>query len=388
MQRRTLLAGSAAGAGLLAATLSGATPALAAPATTSGTNLRRAQQSMSALLTYFAVADDSHLLREQYPATGDNPYSYEWPFSQAHVAALDLLGADPGPAARSRLATFAAGQERYWEPTSTTGVAGYASYPPAPYGNGGDLFYDDNEWVGLAKIQQHLLTGDRAALDRAGHIFDLAVSGWDTDASHAAPGGVYWAQGQYTDRNTVSNMPAALLGARLHQITRRAATLRWATRMYDWARSNLLSPDNLYWDHISPTGTIEKTYWSYNQGIPLAAALILYKVTGEQHYLTDARAVADAAYSYYLTGGRLADQPVFFNSMLFKAGLLLENADGGNRWRAAMSSYADHLWDSVRDPATGLFPTQGTSTALLDQGAATQIFAVLAWPRKQCALLY
>ena len=56
-------------------------------------------------------------------------------------------------------------------------------------GNGGDKFYDDNEWVGLAKLQLYLTSGDKAALERAKAIFKLVVSGWDTDASHPAPGG-------------------------------------------------------------------------------------------------------------------------------------------------------------------------------------------------------
>ncbi|MGA8115975.1 MAG: glycoside hydrolase family 76 protein [Actinocatenispora sp.] len=386
MHRRTFVAG-ALGATVTAAVLGEAAPAVAGGA--DRTHRDRAERSMAALRRYFSVPDDSGLLRETHPAGGDNPYSYEWPFSQAHVAALDLLGVDGSRAARRRVADFAAGQERYWEDTSSTGVAGYASYAVAPYGDGGDLFYDDNEWVGLAKVQQHLLTGDRAALHRAGQIFDLVVSGWDDDSSHAAPGGVFWAQGPYTDRNTVSNMPGALLGARLAQLTHRADTLRWATRMYGWAREHLLSPDGLYWDHLTLDGTVEKTFWSYNQGIPIAAALILHQATGERRYRDDARAVADAAFGYYVTGGRLTGQPLYFNSMLFKAGLMLENAFGGDRYRAAMADYAGYLWDEVRDPATGLFPTQDDgSTQLLDQAAAVQIDAVLAWPRRQCAKLY
>jgi predicted alpha-1,6-mannanase (GH76 family) len=107
-----------------------------------------------------------------------------------------------------------------------------------PYGNGGDFFYDDNEWVGLFDVQRFLMTGDRTALTRAEQIFELVKSGWDTDASHAAPGGVFWTQATWShDRNTVSNMPGAELGLRLYQLTRQPSYLDWSRRMYDWTNA-------------------------------------------------------------------------------------------------------------------------------------------------------
>lgn len=45
----------------------------------------------SALGRHFGTNDGSGLVREQVPATADDkPYSYEWPYSQVHIAALDL----------------------------------------------------------------------------------------------------------------------------------------------------------------------------------------------------------------------------------------------------------------------------------------------------------
>src|SRR5690242_3467648 len=68
----------------VAGLLPGPPPASAAPAD-------RAAVSYAALLRVFAVDDGSQLFHERYPvAAGDNPYSYEWPFSQVHGATLDL----------------------------------------------------------------------------------------------------------------------------------------------------------------------------------------------------------------------------------------------------------------------------------------------------------
>jgi Glycosyl hydrolase family 76 len=223
---------------LLCTVLSG--PAAAAPPPS---NTQRAATSWAALQRYFAVQGGSGLYHEQYPVQpADNAYSYEWPFSQAHVAALDLSGM-PGPAAsgyRDALAQTDSAQMHYWSDKGTTGLPGFASYVMPPLGSGGDFFYDDNEWVGLQDMQHYALYRDPASLQQAQAIFRLVESGWDTDPSHADPGGVFWTQaGWSSDRNTVSNMPGAELGLRLYQITRDQSYLDWALKMYRWTNTYL-----------------------------------------------------------------------------------------------------------------------------------------------------
>jgi predicted alpha-1,6-mannanase (GH76 family) len=378
------------GAGLAALAAAAPTTAAAATAPYSAKSLARARATYGALGKYFAAADGSGLVREQYPAAADDhPYSYEWPYSQAHIAALDLAHADRR--FEPELAARAAAQEHYWNPAGgTTGLPGYASYPVAPHGEGGDMFYDDNEWVGLAKIQRHLQTGDRAALRRAEEIFALVASGWDTDPGHAAPGGVFWTQAEWShDRNTVSNMPGAQLGLRLHRITGRAGYLKSSRQFYDWTNRHLMTPEGLYWDHLDLTGTVDKTIWSYNQGVPVAVGVLLYEATRDRAHLRRAQRTAEAAYTYFVTEGRLHAQPVFFNSIFFKNLLLLESVTGGQTYHRAMADYADHIWSQQRDSATGLmrFGDTGTTQAI-EQAAAAQIFAVLAWPRSSWRTLY
>ena len=382
---------------LAAATVSAASPdAIARPAgsgraqSPASTNEFRATATYASLERYFGTTDGSGLFHEQYPvAAGDNPYSYEWPLSQAHVAALDISAVDPGY--QEQLAAVDRAQEHYWNPAGgTTGVPGYDSYVIAPYGAGGDLFYDDNEWVGLEKVQDYLQHHDRAALARAEQIFTLVRSGWDTDPSHADPGGVFWTQAPWSqDRNTVSNMPAAELGLRLYQITGKRAYLDDARRFYDWTNAHLQSPDGLYWDHVNLGGDIEKTFWSYNQGVPIGVNVLLYQATHDRTYLARAERIAEAAYGYYVTGGRLESQPVYFNSIFFKNLLLLESVAGGSTYQRAMADYAGWVWTTARDARTGLvhFGTSGATQAI-EQAAAAQIFAVLAWPRSAWRTLY
>ncbi|MCZ0998298.1 glycoside hydrolase family 76 protein [Streptomyces mirabilis] len=352
--------------------------------------LSRGIAAYAALERHLASKDGSGLVRERYPATsGDNAYSYEWPFSQVHVAALDLAAVDSRYAAE--VTRRAKAQEHYWNAGGgTTELPGYDSYPRAPYGSGGDMFYDDNEWVGLAKVQLHLQTGDSAALTRAKEIFDLIRSGWDTDSTHAAPGGVFWTQANWSqDRNTVSNMPGAQLALRLHQITGEDAYLDWARRFYDWTNTYLQSPGALYWDHLDLKGTVEKTIWSYNQGVPVGVNVLLYKATHDRTYLRRAERIAQAAYAYYVTQGRLFTQPVYFNSIFFKNLLLLESVTGDGTYHQAMADYADELWSTMRDPGTGLvhFDSSG-GTEAIQQAAFAQLYAVLAWPRELWPTLY
>ncbi|MGW2606377.1 glycoside hydrolase family 76 protein [Streptomyces mirabilis] len=352
--------------------------------------LSRGIDAYAALERHLASKDGSGLVRERYPAaSGDNAYSYEWPFSQVHVAALDLAAVDSRYAAE--VTRRAKAQEHYWNAGGgTTELPGYDSYPRAPYGSGGDMFYDDNEWVGLAKVQLHLQTGDSAALARAKEIFDLVRSGWDTDSAHAAPGGVFWTQANWSqDRNTVSNMPGAQLALRLHQITGEDGYLDWARRFYDWTNTYLQSPGALYWDHLDLKGTVEKTIWSYNQGVPVGVNVLLYKATHDRTYLRRAERIAQAAYVYYVTQGRLFTQPVYFNSIFFKNLLLLESVTGDGTYHQAMADYADELWSTMRDPGTGLvhFDSSG-GTEAIQQAAFAQLHAVLAWPRELWPTLY
>ncbi len=399
--RRTVTSafGTAAGAAFLstrsgqARAASQATKTTTGPARSGDVWSHRAAVSWSALQRYFLVPDGTGLYHEQYPVqSGDNSYSYEWPFSQAHVAALDLTGMT-GASSRYRrfLRVHQRAQQNYWIRTSTTGRPGFASYVVAPLGSGGDLFYDDNEWVGLLEVQQWLMYRNQAALKQARQIFELVVSGWDRDHSHADDGGVFWTQAPWSSsRNTVSNMPGAELGLRLHQITGEQHYLDWATRMYHWTNRWLQRSDGLYHDNLSLTGEVEETIWTYNQGVPIGVNTLGAKITGDRRYLAEAARIADAAHRYFGVEDRLAKQPPFFNSIYFKNLLLLESVTGGTTHLDRMRTWAESVWQQQRDADTGLFHFDADSdiTAMIEQAAMVQVFAVLAWNSSRYRLLY
>ncbi|WP_406047950.1 glycoside hydrolase family 76 protein [Kribbella sp. NBC_00889] len=371
-------------AGVLAVAVLGSLHLTAADAVTGPAS--RAKASYEALNKYFDAGQQG-LLLEEYPNTQTNPYSYVWPYSQAAIAAENLAGVPgAGQTASEEADRRIAAYEPYWNAGTTP--TGYDSYVRPPLGQGGDKFYDDNEWIGLNLVQHYKRTGDRAALARAREIFALVVHGWDTDPSHPCAGGVYWTQAPWSqDRNTVSNGPGAELGAHLYLLTRDKSYLTWAKRMYEWAQTCMLAPNGLYWDHIELAGTVEKTQWSYNQGVMLGAGVLLFKATGDGQYLRDAKSVANASLAFYGAEDRLWKQPTRFNSIYFKNLLILDSVAPDQRYKKTMQAYADRAWTEARDPATNLYHFAEGPVQLLEQAGITQIQALLSWPRSDYSLL-
>ena len=339
----------------------------------------RARDTHAALLRAFAVPG-SDLLRERAPTLPtDRHYAYLWPFGQALAASLDLALLTHDEAALRQARTFgAAFFTHYWDDDNPE--TGGASYPLP---EGGDTFYDDNLWIGLALCDLYRATGEPQWLADAARIFDFVSAAWDDDPQHPHPGGIFWAQRRANpsgDRNTVSNAPAAQLALHLHAATGEVRYLDWARRTFGWTERTLRDPaDGLYWDHLALDGRIERTKWSYNQGTMLGAAALLGVATDDQARLTHARAIADAALARYATGDALWAQDPAFNAIFFHnlhrlGDLVRDHAF----YRPALAAYAARAW-AGRDRRSGLLGFgRGARVELLTQAAAVRLFATLA----------
>lgn len=346
-------------------------------------NVERAVASYQAMQKYY-YQPQSSLYSNTYPPRG-NQYSYNWEFGQALSATIDMstlpkVGGQYVGAVQSRLN----GLRAYWDSQSTP--PGYDSYVLSPYGNGGDKFYDDNDWIGLDLMHLYELNKNPALLKRAEQIFALEEHGWDTNPSHPDPGGVYWTQASWSqDRNTVSNAPAAELGLYLYQVTGDESYFDWAKKMYDWVNTYMLAPNGLYYDHVDLQGNLNKVEWSYNQGTMIGASVLFYEITGQRSYLTRAENIAKASLNYYETNNRLYQQDPIFNAIYFENLLVLQAVHHDPKYRQAMQAYADNVWQNDRDTATNIFTFGSTSPVdLLNQAAMVQIYATLAsqkaWP--------
>jgi hypothetical protein len=319
-----------------------------------------------------------------------------WPTARALAGAVDLLGVP-----RDRLGGFDAGAavtwhlaalERYWQ-----GRARLPAYASDAIGShfGGDRYYDDNAWVGLALVQLERLAPGSGRLQRAAELFRFAVGGWDPRLDAPGPGGVFWVeQGTGTgarnhDRNTVSNAPNAELGLHLAELAPGAGYAR-AHDMYAWVNATLDAgrdagepATGLFWDKLRGDGTVDRRLWSYNQGSMIGANALLARAAGPAdgaRYLARAESIAHKALRHY--AGEYRRQPAAFNAILFRNLLLLcaGTADAGlhAEIRATMRAYADAVWTTARD-RSDRFRLSRRGVTLLDQSAMVQVFALLAW---------
>ena len=318
--------------------------------------------------------------RKLYRATAPGGgTAFLWPFSQALAATLDLAEL-PATAARMRpaVADRLTGLTRYWNRHGHPPA--YDSAARSWLSAASDQFSDDNAWVGLQLVRAHSLSGEAEPLARAGDILRFLIANWDDDPTHPAPGGVFWVRAGWSrDRNTVSTAPAAILALQLHALTADAGSLEWAARMYGWVRQYLLAPNDLYWDHIDLAGVVERTQWSYNQGTMIGAGVLLARATGEPGYREQAARTAGAALACYAEGDRLAAQGPAFNAIFLENLLLLRETGGVDVDLSLLRAYGSRLWETARDPESGLFVlAPDRPVDLLQQASATRLCALLA----------
>ena len=306
--------------------------------------------------------------------------SYEnlWPFADAWSATTTLasLGCGPTMAALPDLVRALTAYHRDKAVLGAAGPVGFESCVVPPLGGGGDVYYDDNAWIGLALVRHHDLTGDERALALAGRILAFVTSGWSTEASWSHPGGIRWKQPKSNvSRNTCSNGPVAELAALVHRRTGNAEALGWAVRIYDWVRSALLSDDGLYLDRITPDGRRDPTTWTYNQGTMIGAGVLLHQITGEAEYLEHAGDTARASLARFDLP-QLVRNDAAFNAVFFRNLLLLDGVSPDPARLRLARSYGEHLWEESRNPRTGLF--RGGGSPLNNSAPMAELYALLA----------
>ncbi|QCR24685.1 glycosyl hydrolase family 76 [Pontibacter sp. SGAir0037] len=149
-------------------------------------------------------------------------------------------------------------------------------------------YYDDMEWLALSSLRAYDATGDAAFLDATTILWTDIKTGLNDNQG----GGIAWRKSQLAYKNTPANAPAIILAARLYQLQEKEEDLELAKTLYTWLKSTLVDPaTGIVWDGINRTGNgeIDKNWlFTYNQGVFIGAAEELYKITGEQAYLSDA----------------------------------------------------------------------------------------------------
>ena len=357
----------------------------------------RAYETMQAIDRYYGITTGSlaGLYNEHSPkGSSDGAASFLWPYDGlvSGAACLNALGYDVSY--KKKVDNF----EKY---LSNTNPAGYSSSV-----NGwGERYYDDNSIVGLNLVEAYRQLGDASYLTRCARIVNFLLSGED----NVFDGGLWWCE-QFKNNPAKaqdgSNKPACansfaqwflLSYYDVCPASEKANVLAFAKRLYNWTYNTLRDPvDNVYWNDKGADGVIHTTKWTYNSGAMIAAGYRLWKITGEQHYLDEAKATATGAWSYFARNhnGVSKTYPLndpWFTIKLIKAYIELEpEYPACNTYIRLFISYADSAWEAARQPS-GLFLEDWSGrkreasrdSKLLMQDAALESFGVIALYNKE-----
>jgi hypothetical protein len=315
------------------------------------------------------------------------PFSYLWPFSQGLAATVSMANVPKlGVSLAQELHARLIGLRSYLDQNNSGAPEGaYTSTLPAfdgtvapPVGPGGAKYYDDNDWIGIELARIYKTSRNAGALGYAEGIMAFETAGYSADPTLACPGGIPFSNlAENTDRNTITTAPAAELGVQLYKITGNLQDLQFAETAYNWVRSCLLQPNNLYSDHIRPHGVIDPTLWSYNQGVMIGAGTLLYQATGNSAYLYQARQTAQAAREYF-TPQRLGEENPFFPSVYFRNLLYLDSITHDPPGPKIAQAYVDYAWQHLRLSDNLFVAGSPASAQLLYQAAIVQIYALLS----------
>jgi hypothetical protein len=245
-------------------------------------------------------------------------------------------------------------------------------------------FYDDNAWLGLNFIQAYNQRPDQPEyLRQAEEVFKFLEEG-------IVPGeGILWVEhAERPSYNTCALGPTIELAARLYESTGNKHYLEVAQQLDTFMDAHLRRPDGLYADHID-TGLTQRdeTLFSYNQGSPVGAKLVLHRVTGDASYKEEALQTAQSAVRHYGQEDRLWKQAPAFNAVFFRNLMELDDPEATE----LLTGYLHRLWQQALSPSgrfdkpVGLGSYEGDELQMIDQAGLVQLYALQAWPKADLA---
>ena len=363
-------------------------------------NQERAIATLDSLYKHYS-ASGTNLLRENFPFNDaytatylaseeqgnvPNQYSYLWPYSGTFSAVNVLYETTKDKKYIEMLdSKVLNGLEEYFDPKREP--AAYASYINSA--SQSDRFYDDNVWLGIDFTDVYMMTKEVKYLDKAKLIWRFIESGMDNELG----GGIYWCEQKKKSKNTCSNAPGSVYALKLFMATQDSAYFAQGKFLYEWTKKHLQDTgDYLYFDNINLEGKVDKRKFPYNSGQMLQSAALLYKLTGDKTYLSDAQAIAKSAYNYFFEefetkqGEKfriLKSNDVWFIAVMQRGFIELYHLDNDRTYIDAFQKSLDYAWNNTRD-ANGLFnkdwkgEKKDDTKWLLTQAAMVEMYARLA----------
>jgi hypothetical protein len=171
---------------------------------------------------------------------------------------------------------------------------------------GATRFYDDNAHLVVSLAEAYHLTGESVYLTRAVQTYNYVLTGEDS----AGGGGIYFSEPDRSSKDSISTLQAVRAALMLYQLTTQARYLTDATRLYNWARTHVQQPDGLFSERYRlSTGQAEGFTLINSAGIGLSSNLLFYDVTGDAAYLREAQRIGRRSIPrYFNTSGAINDE--------------------------------------------------------------------------------
>lgn len=348
------------------------------PAPPSGSNgpvydWTKIADSAQSSLTYFWSASGKVYLT----SNSSTDWGQYWPNAHALDVLIDAYVRNPSPAVKARMDELVNGVK-------------------AKNGNTWiNYYYDDMEWMALACLRAYQATNDAQYKTITDLLWADIKAGWSNDLN----GGLWWRK-DYSSKNTPSNMPAAILAARLYKAFNNADDLAWANKIYDWQKATLYeAATGWVYDNIDKNGNKNTTWkFTYNQGTFIGAALELYKITNNLSYQSDAiKATEFAVSSGQLTANGILKDEGGGDGGLFKGvfiryftRLIIDGnlpTDKKNNYLQFLKKNAESLWSKGTNKSLILFgnawdKAPGNTTDLTTQLSGAMLLEVMAELKK------
>lgn len=365
--------------------------------------LQRAELMYAKVWNHYRVPQHAGLFTENFPSNRNDTLTYMegggvkekavsflWPFS-GMISATNVLLKIPSVRDKymSYLDTCVIGMEQYRD-TSRSPV-GYQAYPPMFEKS--DRYYDDNGLVGIDYMESYFNTGNPVYLHRAEEVFKFILSGWSKELG----GGVNWLEGHPDQKPACSNGTATLVALKIYKGNKNPYYLEWGKKFYTWMYKNLLDSTGVYANDKKLNGNVNRTFYTYNSGFMLEAAVLLYEFTGDKKILKHAQQLAADAFTHFRESNNnkklsfKIDLP-WFVTVLFRGYEALYHKDNNYKYLALIEKDLNYAWQNSRDKYGFITHSWTPDPAelqkpkwLLDEGCIAELYARLSMLKMQAA---
>lgn len=338
--------------------------------------LAEAEQLCSAVMEAFLAKKEGAVFREYAPVKQeDRENCFLWSYFAAGGMLYRLVktGADEWRPAYEKIVegfgyyradknTMPPEQMKYHSERGVRNGAGY-----------GPCFFDDNIWVARNYLFAYEIFGRESYLEEAKRIVNYIYTGWNKEL-----GGLVWNENGLTDAGTEQELERGLsanacciiVNALLYQITGKESYLEWALRFYDFCKTTQDSDSKIYYngvhtviqDGVRRAGEVNRDLYGYNSGSMILADLLLYEITGQEAYRTDAFETAEAAHRAFLRQDEASGQ-VYYKDFIWFTAILAEGyaalgalePDKVKPYFQVLDSSVTYAWEHFRKE-NGLLP--------------------------------